>query len=121
MMQSKMTKLLQIEHPIIQAPMAGGITTSSLVSSVSNAGGLGMIGAGYMSSSQIRDQIREVKQLTKKNFGINLFIPSEFNVSESAILKANQLLQPIKEQLNLKTFPINFPLLKMNGRLFMNN
>jgi nitronate monooxygenase len=77
-----------------------------------------MIGAGYMSSSQIRDQIREIKRLTKKNFGINLFIPSEFNVSESAILKANQLLQPIKEQLNLKNISYELPIVKNEWETF---
>lgn len=53
MLKNQMTELLKIEHPIIQAPMAGGITTSKLVAEVSNAGGLGMIGAGYMTTTQI--------------------------------------------------------------------
>ena len=47
MLNNEMMKHLKIKNPIIQAPMAGGITTSNLVAEVSNNGGLGMIGAGY--------------------------------------------------------------------------
>lgn len=98
---NQVTNLLKIEHPIIQAPMAGGITTSELVAAVSNAGGLGMIGAGYMTPAQIREQIREIKQLTSKPFGINLFVPNEFNAKEEEVKSTNQLLNPIREKLNL--------------------
>jgi nitronate monooxygenase len=101
MIKNKMTELLKIEFPIIQAPMAGGVTTSNLVAEVSNSGGLGMIGAGYMSPNQIREQIREIKQLTPNPFGINLFVPNEFTCTEIEIKSASQLLQPICEQLHI--------------------
>jgi nitronate monooxygenase len=101
MLHNELTGLLNIELPIIQAPMAGGVTTSSLVSEVSNSGGLGMIGAGYMTPAHIREQIREIKQLTSKPFGINLFVPNEFHVSDNEIQSANQLLNPIRQQLNI--------------------
>ena len=42
-----LTEQIGINHPIIQAPMAGGPSTPELVAAVSNAGGLGSIGAGY--------------------------------------------------------------------------
>lgn len=102
MLKNKITKRLNIQYPIIQAPMAGGITTSGLVAEVSNAGGLGMIGAGYLTPAQTREQIREIRQLTSNPFGINLFVPSEFNVTEDAVQSANQLLHSIREQLNLE-------------------
>ncbi|MEH7014708.1 nitronate monooxygenase [Neobacillus niacini] len=101
MLTNEMTELLKIKYPIIQAPMAGGVTTSKLVAEVSNAGGLGMIGAGYMTPNQIREQIREIKQLTSKPFGINLFVPNDFNWTESEVKLANQLLEPIREQLHI--------------------
>jgi len=101
MLTNKMTELLKIEFPIIQAPMAGGITTSKLVAEVTNSGGLGMIGAGYMTPGQLREQITEIKELTPKPFGVNLFVPNEFTVTESEIELANQLLHPIRQQLNL--------------------
>ncbi|CAG9610532.1 NAD(P)H-dependent flavin oxidoreductase [Pseudoneobacillus rhizosphaerae] len=101
MLNNEMTKRLNIEYPIIQAPMAGGITSSKLVAEVSNSGGLGMIGAGYMTPSQIREQIKEIKHLTSRVVGINLFVPKEFNVNENDIKSAKKILQPICEQLNL--------------------
>ncbi|OAH55732.1 nitronate monooxygenase [Domibacillus aminovorans] len=101
MLNNEITETLHIEYPIIQAPMAGGVTTSELVAAVSNYGGLGTIGAGYMSPTQMRKQIKEVRQLTSNYFGINVFVPNEFNASESEIKSANHLLQPIREQLNV--------------------
>ena len=102
MAENVLTKLLKIEYPIIQAPMAGGITTSKLVAAVSNSGGLGMIGAGYMTPMQIREQIREVKQLTSNPFGINLFVPNEFHVTENEITSSQKKLNLIRKHLNLE-------------------
>ncbi|KAB8138092.1 nitronate monooxygenase [Gracilibacillus oryzae] len=102
MFYQHITKHLNIKYPIIQAPMAGGVTTSKLVAEVSNAGGLGMIGAGYMPPEKIREQIREIKQLTDRPFGINLFVPNEFHISESVVELADKLLQPIRAQLNIQ-------------------
>ncbi|HWL26031.1 MAG TPA: nitronate monooxygenase [Ureibacillus sp.] len=101
MLNNEITERLKIEYPIIQAPMAGGVTTSKLVAEVSNSGGLGMIGAGYLTPIQTREQIREIKQLTSNPFGINLFVPNEFNVTESEVKSASEVLNPIREQLNL--------------------
>ncbi|WNS78540.1 nitronate monooxygenase [Domibacillus sp. DTU_2020_1001157_1_SI_ALB_TIR_016] len=102
MLQNEMTKRLNIQYPIIQAPMAGGITTSKLVAEVSNTGGLGMIGAGYMTPLQTKKQIREIKQLTPNPFGVNLFVPNEFYVTEDQVQSANQLLHPVRTQLNIE-------------------
>ncbi|MCP1143478.1 NAD(P)H-dependent flavin oxidoreductase [Lysinibacillus endophyticus] len=101
MLTNVLTKLLNIEYPIIQAPMAGGVTTSKLVASVSNAGGLGMIGAGYMTPTQMREQIRELKQLTSNSFGINLFVPNEFEVNEYEIRSSNQIMNSFRDELDL--------------------
>lgn len=72
-MVQRVLDLLQIRYPIIQAGMAGGITTAKLVAEVSNAGALGTIGAGYMSANALQDAIRDVKKKTKKPFAVNLF------------------------------------------------
>lgn len=64
---------LGIENPIIQAPMAGGFTTSELVAAVSNAGGLGSLGAAYLKPADIVAAIEGVRALTDKPFNINLF------------------------------------------------
>jgi len=64
---------LNIEYPVIQAPMGGGPSTPELVAAVSNAGGLGSLGAAYLSPDQITDAIRRIKSLTNKPFNVNLF------------------------------------------------
>ncbi|SES67486.1 nitronate monooxygenase [Salinibacillus kushneri] len=101
MLKNEVTKRLGIQYPVIQAPMAGGVTTSDLVAEVSNAGGLGMIGAGYMTPVQMREQIREIRNLTSSPFGINLFVPAEFTVTHNEIESSKHALQPIRDQLNI--------------------
>ena len=64
---------LGIEHPIIQAPMAGGPSTPELVAAVSNAGGLGSLGAAYMGPDRILDAARRIKARTDRPFNVNLF------------------------------------------------
>lgn len=83
-----LTKLLKLDYPITQAPMAGGATTPQLVAAVSNAGGLGSLGAGYMTAEKISKAIKEIRQLINKPFNINLFIPNEFAATEIQIKKA---------------------------------
>lgn len=73
MAKSRLLKRLGIEHPIIQAPMAGGPTTPELVAAVSNAGGLGSLGAAYLTPDQITEAIRRIRALTDRPFNVNLF------------------------------------------------
>ncbi len=68
-----MTFILQ--SPVIQAPMAGGADTPALVGAVNNAGGLGFIGAAYLTPAQIREVGMAVRERTGRPFGINLFVP----------------------------------------------
>jgi nitronate monooxygenase len=70
-----LTKRLDLTHPIIQAPMAGGGDTPRLVAAVSEAGGLGSIGAAYLTPQQIGETASTVRGLTSRPFGINLFAP----------------------------------------------
>src|SRR5712672_2729381 len=72
---TELTKRLQIRHPIIQAPMAGGGDTPRLVAAVCEAGALGSIGAAYLTPQQISDSAGAVRSLTSRPFGINLFAP----------------------------------------------
>lgn len=66
-------EMVNIDIPIIQAGMAGGITTSALVAAVANQGALGTIGAGYMSAASLKEEIGQVKKITNKPFAVNLF------------------------------------------------
>ena len=67
---NRLAARLGVPHPIFQAPMAGGATTPELVSAVSNAGGLGSIGAAYLSPEALLKQARRVRELTDRAFAI---------------------------------------------------
>ena len=68
-----LTTLLNIKYPIIQGGMAN-ISSAELVSAVSNAGGLGIIGSGGWDGVRLREEIQKCKQLTDKPFGVNLML-----------------------------------------------
>src|SRR6188508_2109639 len=70
-----LTERLGIEHPIIQAPLAGGGDTPALVAAVCEAGALGSIGATYLTPQQIAETCAAVRAKTSRPFGINLFVP----------------------------------------------
>ncbi len=71
--ENSLIKLLEIKYPVIQGGMAG-ISESKLVSSVSNAGGLGTIGSGLMPVGWLEEEIKKTKELTKNPFAVNLFL-----------------------------------------------
>ena len=99
-----MTALLRrigIEHPIIQAPMAGGATTPALVRAVCDAGALGFIGAAYLAPKQILEQARAVRARTKRPFGINLFVPVPSAPPPSSVQPALDALAPYHAELGL--------------------
>lgn len=77
MLNSSICKLLNIQYPILQGGMAW-IGTSELASAVSNAGGLGLIGAGHMPPDALRNEIRKTKSFTNKPFGVNIMLMSPF-------------------------------------------
>ncbi len=67
------TSLLQIKYPIIQGAMAN-ISLAPLVSAVSNAGGLGVIGTGSFTGDQLREEIKKCRELTTQPFAVNLML-----------------------------------------------
>ena len=72
-MKTVITELLGIEYPVIQGGMAW-VGTAELAAAVSEAGGLGIIGAGGAPASWVEDQIHKVKEKTDKPFGVNLML-----------------------------------------------
>ena len=70
-MQNKITKLFNIQYPIIQGGMIW-VSGWKLASAVSNAGGLGLIGAGSMYPDVLREHIQKCKKATDKPFGVNV-------------------------------------------------
>lgn len=72
-MKTKITELLGIEYPIIQGGMAW-VAEHNLAAAVSNAGGLGLIGAASAPPEVVREEIRKCKELTDKPFGVNVML-----------------------------------------------
>jgi len=70
-MRTRLTELLGIEHPIMCAGM-GGVSYHQLVAAVSAAGGFGCLGASTMTSEEMVDEIRGVRALTDRPFGVDL-------------------------------------------------
>ncbi|TZE83387.1 enoyl-[acyl-carrier-protein] reductase FabK [Calorimonas adulescens] len=76
-MHTKLCDILGIEYPIIQGGMAW-VATAELAAAVSNAGGLGIIGAGNATGEFVREQIKKARALTDKPFGVNVMLMSPF-------------------------------------------
>ncbi len=72
-MKTRITELLGIEYPIIQGGMAW-VAEHKLAAAVSNAGGLGLIGAASAPPEIVREEIRKCKELTDKPFGVNVML-----------------------------------------------
>jgi len=72
---SDIRELLGIKYPVIQGGMAN-IATHQLAAAVSNAGGLGLIGSGGWDVDRVREEIRALKKLTDKPFGVNIMLMS---------------------------------------------
>lgn len=72
-MKTRLTELLGIEYPIIQGGMAW-VAEYHLAAAVSNAGGIGLIGAASAPPEVVREQVRKCKELTDKPFGVNVML-----------------------------------------------
>src|SRR5260370_42292174 len=81
-MRTRLTDLLQIEHPVMLAGM-GGVSYHRLVAAVSEAGGFGTLGAGAMSPDQLHDEIRAPKALPAQPFGVDLLTALPHQMPES--------------------------------------
>ena len=76
-MKTEVTELLGITYPIIQGGMAW-VAEYHLAAAVSEAGGLGLIGAASAPAEWVRQQVREVKKRTDKPFGVNIMLMSPY-------------------------------------------
>ncbi|MFC4609778.1 nitronate monooxygenase [Streptomyces maoxianensis] len=82
-MSSALTDLCR--YPIVQAPMAGGASCPQLVAAVSDAGGLGFLAAGYKTADGMYQEVKQVRGLTGRPFGVNLFMPQANTVDAAAV------------------------------------
>lgn len=104
-----MKESLPIQYPIIQAPMAGGATTPALIAAVSNAGGLGSLGAGYMAPSEIKKAIQKIRLLTDHPFSVNLFIPKPHQATTAQLQQACDSLNQCCSALGVEVHPVLGP------------
>src|SRR5438094_4126223 len=89
-MSSALTDLFP--HPIVQAPMAGGVSVPRLAAAVSEAGGLGFLAAGYKTADGLYQEIKQLRGLTGLPFGVNLFMPQPEYADPGAVeIYAHQL------------------------------
>ncbi|MCX4772680.1 nitronate monooxygenase [Streptomyces sp. NBC_01260] len=82
-MPSALTDLCR--YPIVQAPMAGGVSCPQLVAAVAEAGGLGFLAAGYKTADGMYNDIKQARGLTGQPFGVNLFMPQPNLADPSAV------------------------------------
>lgn len=98
--RTALTELLGIEHPVVQAPMAGA-ATPELAAAVSAAGGLGSLGSAAVPPAELIRQARAVRAATDRPFNVNFFChrPPELDAAQAA--RARDGMRPRYEELGL--------------------
>ena len=82
-LRTKLCDILGIEYPVILAGM-GGVSRHKLVAAVSEAGGLGIVGAATMGPDEMREEIRKIRELTDKPFGVDILLPGMARTPQGA-------------------------------------
>ncbi len=107
------TSRLGIEHPIIQGPFGGGLSSVRLAAAVSDAGGLGSFGAHHLSPMQMREVIRDLRTATRKPFNINLWVSRHDSGAERMTVTHHEhglrQFAPVYERLGIAAPPIEPP------------
>lgn len=116
-METRITKLLGIEYPIFQGGMAW-VAEHNLAAAVSNAGGLGIIGAASAPAQVVREEIRKTKALTDKPFGVNVMLmnPNAEEVAKVIVEEGVQVVttgagnpgkfMPLWKEAGVKVIPV---------------
>ena len=103
-MKTRVTELLGIEYPIIQGGVAW-VAEHNLAAAVSQAGGLGIIGAGGAPAAFVKEQIEKVKAVTDKPFGVNIMLlnPNAEEVAKIVVEEGGKLICPdaLREKLTI--------------------
>ena len=113
----RLNQILGTEFPFIQGGMAN-IATGTFAAAVSNAGALGLIGAGGMSAEQLREQIHICRSLTDKPFGVNIMLmnPDASKMAEIVVEEKIPVVTtgagnpgayiPMWKEAGIKVFPV---------------
>src|SRR4051794_4966114 len=104
MTDTRLTELLGIRHPLIQAPMAG-IDTPKLAAAVSSEGALGSLGAGMLSPEKMREEIRAVRALREGARNVTLFAAQVEVDPGASIGRMQEHLAPWRERLGVAETP----------------
>jgi nitronate monooxygenase len=108
--ETEITRLLNIPYPIIQGPFGRGGSSPLLAATVSNAGGLGSFGANDLAPEDITKVAAEIRRLTDKPFGMNLWVstfdPGGDTPEQAAYERVMALLAPYYEELGVKPPPV---------------
>lgn len=104
--QTEAVRRLGIDHPIIQGPFGGGISTVELVSAVSNRGGLGSFGAHIVAPEEIGALRKEIGAVTSAPFALNLWVsdhdPGGLHLSQEEFDRYFPIFEPYFEELGLE-------------------
>ncbi|MGB3811442.1 MAG: DUF561 domain-containing protein [Parvibaculum sp.] len=100
----RLTKLLGLDLPIVQAPMAGA-ATPELAAAVANSGGLGSLGVAMMSPAVLRETIGKLRGLTNKPFNLNYFVHQEPNLDGFDAKPMQAGLAPFYKEFGLGEVP----------------
>jgi nitronate monooxygenase len=102
---TEISRRLGIRYPIIQGPMGGGYTTPQLVAAVSNAGGLGSLGAYTFSPEQLVETCAKIRSMTSLPFSVNLWVPQpeeeRLAFSDADFLSAAKRLAAYRKELGV--------------------
>ena len=104
-MQTEFTRRFGVEHPIIQGPFGGGLSTTLLTATVSNLGGLGSFGAEPLSPADILKLAADIRTRTAKPFNLNLWVsvadPGGESIDEAGFERVWQAFAPYYEELGV--------------------
>lgn len=100
----RLTRLLGVAHPIIQAPMKG-TSTPELAAAVSNAGGLGSLGCAGLAPAEVRAIAAEMRQRTNAAFNLNFFVHDAVTPDPDALARARARLAPFYAEKGLGAPP----------------
>jgi nitronate monooxygenase len=99
-----LSELLGIEHPIIQAPMAGA-ATPALAAAVSNAGALGSLGCAFLDPEGLRREVEATRRATNRPINVNFFVHSPPAEDAERAARARERLAPFYRELALGPVP----------------
>ncbi|MHC5354742.1 NAD(P)H-dependent flavin oxidoreductase [Myroides sp. LJL115] len=106
--KTKISSLLNIQYPIIQAPMFG-VTTPEMVAKASNSGALGSLALGDLPPEKCRELILKTKELTNKPFAVNLFLHQLPALNHSLEQSYNKTKNYLEEKVKEKGLQVVFP------------